>query len=78
MPLPYPKGNLQVWHLKSDGFTNGSNDAKAILALGERPLADGRVVVGSVGSGAAKEDDRMTVRVRPSKSGQKFFRLRSK
>ena len=31
-----------------------------------------------VGSGAAKEDDRMTVRVRPSKSGQKFFRLRSK
>ena len=30
-----------------------------------------------VGSGAAKEDDRMTVRVRPAKTGQKFFRLRS-
>ena len=30
-----------------------------------------------VGSGAAKEEDRMTVRVRPAKTGQKFFRLRS-
>ena len=30
-----------------------------------------------VGSGAAKEDDRMTVRMRPAKTGQKFFRLRS-
>lgn len=31
-PLPYPKGNLQVWHLTRGGFTAGG-DAAAILEL---------------------------------------------
>ena len=32
-PIPYPKGQLQVWHLTRGGFTGKHTDAAAILAL---------------------------------------------
>jgi hypothetical protein len=32
-PLAYPKGNLQVWHLKPAGFADGAGDANALMAL---------------------------------------------
>ena len=51
VPVSYPKGNLQVWHLKSNGFTNGPADAEAILALTGRTFDDGKAV-----NGSAKED----------------------
>ena len=47
------------------------NALKGIHALGQ--AADWN----EVGSGSAKEGDEMIVRVRPSNTGQKFFRLRS-
>ncbi|EOD20357.1 hypothetical protein EMIHUDRAFT_469955 [Emiliania huxleyi CCMP1516] len=35
-PLPYPKGNLQVWHLTRSGFAAGE-DTAAILELANSP-----------------------------------------
>ena len=31
-PLPYPKGNLQIWHVGASGFADAS-DGKGLLAL---------------------------------------------
>jgi hypothetical protein len=32
-PIPYPKGNLQLWHLQKEGFSNGAADGSLLLQL---------------------------------------------
>ena len=32
-PVPYPKGQVQVWHVYKHGFTDGPADAEKLLAL---------------------------------------------
>ena len=32
-PAPYPKGQVQVWHVYKEGFTSSSADSKKVLAL---------------------------------------------
>ena len=56
-PLPYPKGNLQVWHLTKGGFGDGGGaDAESIMALAKAK------------GGAAKKE---AVKVEAATSGKK-------
>ena len=56
-PLPYPKGNLQVWHLTKGGFGDGGGaDAESIMALA------------AAKGGAAKKE---AVKVEAATSGKK-------
>ncbi|MED5454097.1 MAG: PQQ-binding-like beta-propeller repeat protein [Verrucomicrobiota bacterium] len=51
---------------------------KGNFILESSEFIGGESIWNEVGSGTAKEGDRLVVRVRPNKTGQQFFRLRSK
>ena len=51
---------------------------KSNFILESSEFIGGESIWNEVGSGTAKEGDRLVVRVRPNKTGQQFFRLRSK
>lgn len=58
-PLPYPKGNLQVWHLTRGGFAEALSSADALLALVAR-------------DGAAASSSAFAVKMEEAPAGVKF------
>jgi hypothetical protein len=40
-PLSYPKGNLQVWRVHREGFADGADGERELLALLDNPSAGG-------------------------------------
>ena len=57
-PIPYPRGQVQVWHIKRGGFTGSKPraDAAALLALtGSAPAASSVCASTAAGAGADAE-----------------------
>ena len=54
-PLPYPKGNLQLWHLQREGFTTASDGALLLQLAPAAALPEGRQEGGGKRKRASEE-----------------------